>query len=126
VSIVDVSELERLEADLSSAFTRAARKVEAVTSKGALNIKQQLQREAQGIAHAPRLPSSIDYEVRTGSDFTEAEIGPREGGAGSLAFFYYGNSKIGPQLPDPMIALEAEGEKFAEHIARVIVDGMLP
>ena len=126
MSDFDASELVDLEADLSSAFARTARKVEAVTSKGALNVKEQLQREARGIRHAPGLPATINYDLRTGSDFAEAEIGPREGGAGSLAFFYYGNSKIGPQLPDPMIALEAEGEKYAEHLLRVVADGMLP
>lgn len=126
MSLFDISELVALEGDLSSAAGRIVPEVKAVTSKGALNVKNQLQREAQGIRHAPGLPASINYETHVGLDFFEAEIGPREGGAGSLAFFYYGNSKIGPQLPDPMIALEAEGEKFAEHIAKAIVDGMLP
>lgn len=122
----DASELIDLEAALSSAASRVIGKIEQVTSKGALNVKQQLQREAQGIRHAPRLPATIDYELRSGSDFAEAEIGPREGGAGSLAFFYYGNSKVGPQLPDPMVALEAEGEKYGEHVARAGSDGMFP
>jgi len=126
VSDFDVTELVNLEQDLTGASRRVMREVEAVTSKGALNIKQQLQREAQGIRHAPGLPAAIDYDLSTGSDFVQAEIGPREGGAGSLAFFYYGNSKIGPQLPDPMIALEAEGEKFAEHIVKAAMNGMLP
>lgn len=126
MSLFDISELVALEGDLSSAAGRIVPGVKAVTSKGALNVKNQLQREAQGIRHAPGLPASINYETHAGLDFFEAEIGPREGGAGSLAFFYFGNSKIGPQLPDPMIALEAEGEKYAEYIAKAVVDGMLP
>jgi hypothetical protein len=126
VSLFDISELVALEGDLSSAASRIVPGVKAVTSKGALNVKEQLQREAQGVGHAPAFPAAINYDMHAGLDSFEAEIGPVKGAAGSLALLYFGNSKTGPRLPDPMIALEAEGEKFAEHIAKAIVDGMLP
>lgn len=126
MSVIDISELVTLAADLSSAAARVSPEIMASTSKGALLIKQRLQEEAQGIRHAPGLPASINYDIRTGNGWVEAQIGPREGGAGSLAFFYYGNSKIGPQLPDPMIALEAEGEVFAQQLTRILSEGMLP
>lgn len=126
MSTFDLSELVTLEGDLSSAASRVVPEIKAVTSKGALNVKNQLQREAQGVAHAPAFPAAINYDTRSGSGWTEAQIGPREGGAGSLALLYFGNSKTGPRLPDPMIALEAEGEPYAEHIAKAVTDGMLP
>lgn len=126
MSVFDISELVTLEGDLSGAAARIVPEVKVATSKGALNVKNQLQREAQGVKRAPALPASINYDTRSGNGWVEAEIGPREGGAGSLAFLYYGNSKTGPRLPDPMIALESEGERYAEFVAKAVTDGMLP
>ena len=122
----DTSELRQLAADLGSAGARASGAVRATTQKAALNIKQQLQREASGREHAPRLPFAITYDTRELQSGIIAEIGPRTGGPGSLAFYYYGNSKVGPQLPDPMGALDAEAPAYAKYLAEAVADEVLP
>lgn len=123
---VDTSELDRLGADLAGAATRAAPQIVAVTTKGALNIKNELRSEAEGVKHAPALPASITYDVTKSALGVEAQIGPREGGAGSLALLYFGNSKSGPRLPDPMGALEREAVRYVEALAAVVQAAILP
>lgn len=122
----DTSELRTLAADLGSAGARASGEVRATTQKAALNIKKQLQREASGRKHAPGLPAAITYDTRELASGIIAEIGPRRGAAGSLAFYYYGNSKVGPSLPDPMGALEAEAEAFSKYLGAAVADEVLP
>lgn len=70
-------------------------------------LKRQLQSEAKGVAHAPGLPSAITFESGAGRELFY-EAGPVEGGAGSLALLYFGNSKTGSVLKDPRFALERQ------------------
>ncbi|MGN6245115.1 MAG: hypothetical protein ACTHQ3_15795 [Motilibacteraceae bacterium] len=122
----DITDLRALEADLNGAGDRIFGQVDATTRKAALNVKNTLRDQAQGVRHAPAFPSSITFDARTGVSWVEAEIGPREGGAGSLALLYFGNSKSGPRLPDPMGALDAEEPAYLEHLAQVAAQEMLP
>ncbi|NUO35447.1 MAG: hypothetical protein HOQ27_10350 [Dermatophilaceae bacterium] len=115
----DFSEVEGLADDLTEASAKAVLDARAVIQKGLLNIKNQLRREAQGVAHAPGLPSTITYETRERGGAIEGEVGPVKGGAGSLALLYFGNSKSGPRLPDPMVAAEAEAPTVADYLAKV-------
>ena len=87
-----------------------------VVKKGALNVKTRLQAEAQGVAHAPGFPRGITF------DEIVADIGPAKGGAGSLAFYWLGNSRTGPVLPDPMLAADKEAEVMAEWLGKVAED----
>jgi hypothetical protein len=123
---VDTSELDRLVAELGAAPARVMPGIVAVTSKAALNIKRDLQQEASGVAHAPALPASISYDMHVRADSLEAQIGPREGGAGSLALLYFGNSKTGPRLPDPVGALEREAQHYVDFLAALVAKELLP
>lgn len=114
----DMSEVFKLAADLGRT-ERLVVEVRGVIQKGALNLKKKLQREASGVAHAPGLPRAINYDTKFSNDGVEAEIGPVKGGAGSLAFLYFGNSKTGPRLPDPQIALASEALATEEWLGKV-------
>lgn len=121
----DASEFRKLAVDLGAAGDKVGREVDAVLARGALNIKRQLQSEAQGHAHAPGLPAAITYESHVGAaGAIEYEIGPRTGGAGSLAFYYFGNSRVGPSLPDPMLALEREAPTVERFVGDAL-EGLL-
>ena len=73
--------------DLAAAFTAAGRKVSQgapkVVSRGALNVKRQMQQELSGSPHFKSAAPAVSYDL----DGTEAEIGPEIGKAGgSLAW----------------------------------------
>lgn len=116
----DASELRAFAATVGRGTERVSKDVDGIIRKGALQVKKQLQAEAQGVAHAPGFPASITYEVNASARGVEAEIGPREGGAGSLALLYFGNSKSGPRLPDPKGALDRE----SSNVEKFILDAM--
>lgn len=115
---LDLSEVTRLSNDLGRKAGRVRAEVEQVVNKGALKIKNQMRDEAKGHKFAPRLPSSITYTVTPTLWSIGAEIGPVEGHAGSLAFYYYGNSRVGPSIKDPAFALKAELPVIEAYLAQ--------
>jgi hypothetical protein len=120
----DSSELESLAADFQAIPARLVPKVEGVVSKGALNIKNRLRRDAEESEHFGMIGATINYDLVVG-EFAgdasiEASIGPNAtiGGAAQLAGAYYGWSRGGGgTLPDPVIALEEEEPRFVENLA---------
>ena len=117
---IDTRELTVLANDLVDAGDEVVGEARKVIQRGALNIKNQLRDEASGHVHAPRLPYAITYDTQITRDGIEAEIGPLEGGAGSLAFYYYGNAKTGPILPDPKGALDAEAGNVEKYLGGIL------
>lgn len=116
----DLSQVRALAADLGRVGARAVPRLSAVVAKTMVDAKQQLQAEAAGHRHAPGIPSAITYEV-TNSGLS-AEIGPERGGPGSLAFYYYGNSKVGASLPDPMFAVLRAAKRAELFMAKAVGD----
>lgn len=133
---VDASELRKLVADLSAAPKVVRSEARAIMSKGALNIKNQMRDEAARSRHF-KLAHTISYDLKVGGDTIEAEIGPEEGGAGSLAgFAYFGGSpwterkkpgrgwQQGPggggTLPDPQGALDAEAPNVEKYLDALV------
>lgn len=116
----DASEVHALVRDFEDAPAKFARGARGVVKKGALNIKNELQREAKasGIAEAKDLARWISYDV----DQLSAEVGPVMGNAGSFAFLYLGNSKNGPVLPDPVNALNREAGNVEKYLGDVAED----
>ena len=90
--------------------------VRAVVERGALNVKNGMARDAQGIGHAPAFPSSITYDMRGLS----AEIGPdktrRQGALGNILAF--GTSKNAP-VWNHLAALEREAPRFEQALVDV-------
>lgn len=99
---------------LLASLSRASRAnaVRPQVAKSKARLQARMRREAEGHKYASRLPSAISSSaIASGYGF---EVGPRTGGAGSLAFYYFGNSKVGPSIPDPLIGLLDEAESFSQ------------
>lgn len=124
----DTSELRKLATDLGNADARIAEGVRATTAKAALNIKKQLQSEAEGHKRFPHFPRSITFDTQIGVNGIEAEIGPdkdrMQGALGNL--LYFGTARNGPTLPDPGGALDAEKPNYMEWLGKAAADGILP
>lgn len=118
---IDMSEFKALAADLRRAGLKARPALRPIVQKGGVVLKAELQAEAEGVQHAPGLPASISFETTELRDGVRLEVGPREGGAGSLALLYYGNSKTGPVLKDPIFALRREADVMVKHITEAFV-----
>lgn len=116
----DVRSIKAEVALLSRAVVAIPVASRAVVQRGALEVKKQMQAEAKGIAHAPGLPSAITYETKIAGGGLEFEVGPVEGGAGSLALLYYGNSKTGPVIKDPKFALEREADQITKRLSDLV------
>lgn len=127
----DSSELRALSADLTKAGSEIDGKVGAVVSKGAVNIKAQMRMEMYASTHFRGVGSSISYDIHGGDMFgvgvIEAEIGPETGtgSPGSLAnIAYFGSSRGGGTVPDPIGALNAELPRFEAALTKILGEGV--
>lgn len=118
---IDTSELESLAHDLGAVPLRVIPKVRASVSKGALKIKNQMVKDAQGSSSFKAVARSIDYDLTLDGDSISAEIGPssaKDSAAGLSGAYWGWSNGGGGTLPDPSIALEAEVPKFMEALAK--------
>jgi hypothetical protein len=116
----DISGLNELVADLRSASISTAVNVRKVVQKGALNVKQDAQRFADGLAHAPLYPASISYETRVKGFAIEALIGPdKDRPQGALGNLLEYGSANNPPITHLGPALDREGPRFEDAIAKV-------
>ncbi len=110
----DASEVRAFAMRLQDAGAKTQREVKGVISKGALNIRNQMREEASRSRHFDQIVPTITYDLTEwgafGGGVVEAEIGPnkhfRAARLGNIA--YFGTSRGGGTLPDPVGALEAE------------------
>ena len=120
----DASDLRALGREMGEVHRKAAPQLGSTVSKAALNIKNQLRREARGSDHFGQIASTIDYDRKTSGGVIEAEIGPNKdvGGSASLAgIAYFGTSRPGGgTLPDPVGALEAEAPRLEQSISDIL------
>ena len=120
----DPSQLRKLGKDLGEIHRKAAPQIEKSVSKGALNIKNQLRREARGSRHFGQIAPTVDYEMVSSPGSVAADIGPNKtlDGAASLAgIAYFGTSRPGGgTLPDPVKALDAEAPKLESAISDIL------
>lgn len=123
---VDVSELRALAVDMARIPEKVQRGVRPVVSKGALNIKQELQMDLASSQHFSGIAFSPSYDIKVDAGGVEAEIGPdknRYGGAlANVAIF--GTSRGGGTVPDPSVALMAEAERFEKALGDLF-EGLL-
>ena len=120
---IDASEVREFASDLLRGLDRVPSEARQVVSKGALNIKNDLAGEARRSRHFKIAPT-IGYDMKGNASFTEAEIGPALGGAGSLAHIAYfgGANGGGGTLPDPQGALDRETPNIERYLADVVAD----
>lgn len=117
--VIDASEVARLARDITTTGKTIPQAIRPVMEKAGVQIKAKGKEEASGRKHAPRLGAAWSYDIKQTPLSTEITAGPRTGAAGSLAFYYFGNSKIGPSLPDPVHIVEEEADVVAAWLAEV-------
>ncbi len=118
---VDASDFRVFADELARKAVGIDAEVDKVVAKGALNIKTQLISEARASRHFKGFAPGITYEMDSGPGFVEALIGPEKGSPGSLAnIAYFGTSRGGGTVPDPMLALQAEAPNFFAALAALM------
>ena len=124
----DASEIRQLAADLDMAAATIAAKLRPIWSKAGVNIKKQLRDEMSQSEHFAAAAHRISYDLTTPADDTLLlEVGPTHGAGdpGSLGnIAYFGTSRGGGTVPDPMGALEAEVDNAVRH-AEQLLGGLL-
>ncbi|MCI7306155.1 MULTISPECIES: hypothetical protein [Trueperella] len=117
---VDTSELRAFSVDLHEAPLNVVRKVPAVVRKGALNIKNDLVKDASDTKWFKRIKGTISFD-KLDQGFG-AEIGPVKRGQGNLANIAYfgGVHGGGGTLPDPGGALDRELPRFEKAIQDLV------
>lgn len=121
---VDASEVRAYEAKLASAGSASKGQLAAVVSKGALNIKQDLQAELRGSGNAGfrHVASTVSYDLEDGG--MTAVVGPTKPSGALANIAYFGSWKGGGTREDPRVALEAEVPRFQAALL-ALVDGLL-
>lgn len=115
---VDTSELRTLARDIAKGVDMG--QIRQSVSKGALNIKKQMQADAAGSRHF-RFARTITYDIKGNAVSSQAEIGPEKVGAGNLAgIAYFGGAHGGGgTVADPQGALDDESPRFESAIADI-------
>lgn len=122
---VEITGLRELVASIEGAVSATDSEVEAVVSRGALNIKKHLQREMRDSRHFKGIAPAISYDIESvgafGGGAIEAEIGPESDGPGALAnIAYFGTSRGGGTVPDPSGALAVELPKVESALLKFV------
>ena len=120
----DDSELRAFAAELGEVSQQAARKLRPVVSKGALNIKNEMQSDMQASRHFKQIARTISYDLE--DEGMTAVIGPNKHfRAARLAnIAYFGVPRGGGGTVDIDRPLENEKPRF-EKAVRDVLDGLL-
>lgn len=122
----DMTEVRSLATDFARIPDKVMRGVQPVVSKGALNIKQEMQMDLASSESFKGITFSVSYDVTVTATGVQADIGPRksrEGGAlANIA--YFGTSRGGGTVADPAEPLMREGDRFEAALV-ALLDGVL-
>lgn len=120
----DASELVNFAAELGRIEPKVARQVNAVVTKGAVNIKKTMQDDLSHSRHFKQIAPTISYDIEKSGGAIEAEIGPnkqyRSARLANIA--YFGTSRGGGQTADFDNGLRKELPNLTEHLRRVMGD----
>lgn len=125
---LDDSELRLLSQDLGLVPDGIIPKVRGVVRKGALNVKNAMQRDFRASSSFRHAARSVDFEEISSGAFGQtniaAEIGPnkaRANTAGLAGFAYFGGSLGGGgTVRDPAEALADEAPNFEKYLLDVL------
>ena len=119
----DFSQMRALAFDLGKAQATVFPKFRAIVQKTMVDTKTDMRAEVAAAGQAgAQLSSTISYETKETAGGVTATIGPVEGGPGSFAFLYYGNSKNGPIIKDPLFALKRNVDKAIPFFEKILGD----
>ncbi len=124
---VSIKGEKELVAEFDAAIEALPPEAKKIVSKGSVNIKADTRRRWRGIAHAPRLPLSVSYDLTESAGEISSEIGPVDGPAlqGFLGgIIEFGGIHNAPR-PGLLPALAAEEPKFAQQ-AEALLAKLLP
>jgi hypothetical protein len=119
--VVDAHEVFDLAGVLAVAGDVAAEDAKPIVKRGAQNIKTAWREASKGIAHAPRYPRSISYDIVTGTNSVEAAIGPEDSpiNQGFLGpILEFGGAHNAPRN-DGGAALDAEEPRFVDELGKI-------
>lgn len=119
MTTLDVTDVVKVARDLTVGAAKLTPSLVPVLRKAGQNIKDGAARDAAGHPYFKGMGAAWSYDLTVGSG-VGIEVGPEKGGAGSLALAYFGNSKTGPVLPDPVHLLEEEAPRLEEFAAAAI------
>lgn len=118
---IGTSEVRKLIADMGNVPSQVAADVLRSTRRGAWQVKQDAQKRASGLAHAPHYPRAITYDVRVAANAIIAEIGPDkskpQGPLGNILEFGTVNNPPHPHLAP---ALDKETPKYIAALEAVL------
>lgn len=121
--VIDGAELQALARDLAAAGTGIYAPVSRVVNRGAFNVKRQLVAEMSASTHFRSLVRSLNYDVVSTPNAIEAQVGPDKALGGALAnVAYFGTSRGGGTVPDPVMALRAEAPRLEQAIVSALGD----
>ena len=120
---IDTSELRTLAADMQQVEPRLARRLKPAVNTGAAKIKADLTAQMKSSRHFKGF-AAIGYDLDP--DGFGAEIGPNKPGPGSGAnIAYFGTSRGGGTVEDPVEALNREAGPFADILAQIAAEAAL-
>lgn len=118
-----IDQIDQLSADLRALPEHARSDARQVIKRAAVNVKRQLVSEMQTSPSFRGVASAISFDMEERAGSVEAVIGPTKGAPGSLAnIAYFGSSRGGGTVPEPMGALQAEAPATARHLLDLIAD----
>lgn len=125
----DASEFDALARDLDrAAATDLIGKIAPSLSKGALNIKNDMQADMGQSRYFGQVSRAISYDLDTFTTHARAEVGPVSAGrqVGDLAAIAYfgGSNGGGGTVQDPEYLLEAEAPNLERYVGEIL-DGLL-
>lgn len=131
---IDMSEVRDLTTRLERIPATVLRGIRPVVSKGALNVKNEMQDDARESPYFGQIAPTISYDLVADESGVEAKIGPdkdrlkqanrRTGPAGISNVAYFGTSRGGGTIADPATALANEADRFEGALA-ALLDGVL-
>lgn len=121
---IDFSEITKLAADLAAAPAKAAPFIRKAVEVTANKVKRDWQEPLKGSATVPGGAASISYDIKSGKDGVEAEVGPELKGQGPIVgMLEYGTPSTGP-TGYGAAALQKNEADFSEGLAKALEDGL--
>jgi hypothetical protein len=119
----DMTEVRVLADVLRRNADRIADELPPIMTRAGMNMKRQMTADLDASTFFKGISRSVTFDVVDDARGIEVQIGPdknRGGALGNVA--YFGTSRGGGTVPDPVTALEAEAPRFVKAIEKLAED----